>query len=340
MTMVTFVSLAAWAEGGTPDAGGEVALDGPIVTAWKKYVEAEPSSAAEWIDERGFTAFFLNAIPPRSDFARQVVAVGEEHFGEHGRVLLRVGTWDAWLVFRRGPEGRYRLTMDEKPILDALTRGWRRTQVGPFTYHSPRTLTVKQKREAQEMTRTFARYQKLFGGGPKRVDYYLAPPGPEAQRVTGESNPGAGQARVRLIRAVDTALHPHELVHVFALELAGFSTPFLDEGLATSLAGPPAFSEKGCESARGLIAKSHTELLDGSRFSQAQRSGENVYGVARLAVDEWRAKHGLPSVLNAVRAIAQGEPAAAVLTRAFGEPGQTDAAIAARLESACAATKP
>jgi hypothetical protein len=63
----------------------------------------------------------------------------------------RSGDARTWLALRRGADARWRFTLDEKPVLDALTKGWRTTPVGNIVYHSRKPLTTGQRDEAGRM---------------------------------------------------------------------------------------------------------------------------------------------------------------------------------------------
>jgi hypothetical protein len=287
------------------------------------------------VDDPLYAAALVDRLGPRKGLAQKTRVLSEERFGDHGRVILDWEGTTRWVAMRKVEGGAWRLTLDEKPVLDALTQGWHQEKVGTLVYHAPRALNEDELRQARELERRASELQQRLGTQLSRIDYYVVDEGPEAAHVIGESFKGSAAARRKLIKAVGVVNHAHELVHVLALEAAGYSTPFLDEGLAAALGSRPQLeSARDCERALALLRGAGlASLLDSDGFSAA---GSVAQGLAQLTVQGWLERSSEQDMLEVIRAVRSGVPAGtAVKERLQGSVEAAGRAVEEKVSGLC-----
>lgn len=328
--LVTASSLMA---ASPPEVPSTPATSGPLARTWTAYVNSSPDEAVRHT-EANIRGTLLSALPPGSDLARSIVPLREEVAGAHGRLFVRIGTFETWFALAR-TQDRWKLTFDEAPLLQRVTPDWTLTELPPFVYHSSSPLSEEELIDARKMQAAAVELEEAFGFGVAPIQYYLAREGSEARDVVGEHARGAGKARVRMVKAVETAYHKHELVHVFALEI-GLVNPFIDEGLACALGTPPLVTT-GSDAAeiRGLLQNGYQVFLEGARFQKAHTvDRRNVYGLAQLVLRHWLSKQGMPRVLALLREAITSPRAVHDLVQKHLEPFDvTNAAVLESLQS-------
>lgn len=310
---------------------------GSLEEMWARYIHSNGDSVRSLIDKRDYV-FFVNAIPPGSRFAGEIkVKRTTVVLSQYGQIVVDLGGFTTWLAAKKEiPTGNWLLTLDEKPILDELTKEWAISEFAPLRYHTPKTLSVGQREEAVGFLEKVREYEKLFGYSIPAIDYYSCPEGPLAESVIGEKEKGAGKARHRLIKAVDQLVHAHELAHVFALEI-GFVGPFFDEGIATALGSRDLIADqKSCKNVKDLLKAGLDYYLKDENFVRAHIDGKNVYGLAQLAMQIWIKEHGFERIKDVLRAgVQSGGPIKPAIEKYLGPISRTEKAIKRIIEDRC-----
>jgi len=269
-----------------------------IAGFWEEYKTSGTEGLKSMVEER-YYAFFLNTVPPGSGVVNDFKVERVELFVKDlGRIVFSLGRFRPWLAVKKDEaSGRWRLTLDERRVLEKLTAGWVSEKIGNIRFHTTVPLTAEEMRKASVLVEKSNELEKIFGYSMPELDYYSSPDNAEiAARVIGETDKGAGNARYRMIKAVNCLEHTHELAHVFALEI-GYVGPFIDEGLATAFGSSDLVPDgEKCEKIRVLLKTGIPYYLNGSNFFQAHLREENVYGLAQIVMRYWYEKFGIEKV--------------------------------------------
>lgn len=267
-----------------------------IVKFWDEYKTSQTKELRNKVEKR-YYAFFLNSLAPNSGIVKDIKLDRVELFEKNiGRIIFSIGKYKPWLVVKN-KANQWKFTFDEKSVLEKLTTGWISEKIGKIRFHTQKPLTDGNKRNAAKLIDKFNELEKIFGYSIPVIDYYSSPDDAKiSSNVIGETDKGAGNARYRIIKAVDRLDHTHELVHVFALEI-GYVGPFIDEGIATTFGSKDLVSTKeSCKKVATMLENGILFYLNGSNFLQAHIQGENVYGLSQTVMKYWHKKFGIKKI--------------------------------------------
>ena len=205
-------------------SGGNISMNKnqskEIIKFWDEYKISGTKELRNKVEEK-YYAFFLNSLTPNSNIVKDIKLDTVELFEKNmGRIIFSMGEYKPWLVVKKNETNQWKFTFDEKSVLKKLTSGWKSEKIGKICFHTQKPLTHSNKREIAKLVDKFNELEKIFGYSIPVIDYYSSPDDAKiSSNVIGETDKGAGNARYRIIKAVDRLDHTHELVHVFALEI-------------------------------------------------------------------------------------------------------------------------
>ncbi len=278
---------------------GELGATAPsdvLISRWNDYTKTKTVAEAKaFIDPMHFASIY-GFVQPGSDLISNMTAVSEEVYGNCGRVFLKIFEFQTWIAFKK-LNGNWVMSMDENELLDHLTSNWLKTKVGSVTYVSSSPLSKETIKEAELFSLENDRLRKEFGIELNDFKYYYAQLGAEAENVVGEMDKGAGKARYRAIKAVETVSHVHELAHIYAFEF-GSGNPFIDEGVATTFGNKNMTkSAKKATHVLDLMGNDgYEKYLDPPTFVEANMKRKNVYALAQLTLKYWKEKYGMEKI--------------------------------------------
>jgi|GEM_PF-5212016 len=275
--------------------------DFPIRDLWEKYISCETlEEAKQYVESNSFGLYYY-LLPPNSAFSKEVDFLSEEIFQECGRLFLRVSGYKFWIPVKRNNK-KWVFTMDERSLLDELTKNWYKEKIGSIQYYSDHKMTQKERFHGHLLSDVVKYYEKLWGIKVNDIRYYLADEPENAVNIVDETNPGAGKSRYRTIKAVRTSFHSHELAHLFALEI-GFVNPFIDEGIANYLGSEPKIRDiKDVEELLEYTNLGYEKFLNGAAFfNEHVKKRKNIYGLSQLVMKYWVEKFGFSKIKDLLR---------------------------------------
>ncbi len=267
-----------------------------LIERWKKYIETTSmDEARSFIDPIDFSSIY-NFVKPGSNIVKEMSAVSQEIYGNSGRIFFKIYGFKIWMAFKK-INNNWVMTMDENELLEVLTSSWIKTKIKNVTYVSSSPLTEETLKEAEKFALENERLSKEFGIDLDNFKYYYALVGDEAENIVSEFEKGAGKARYRAIKAVETVNHVHELVHIYAFEFGSGNT-FIDEGIATALGNGNMIKKSiTAQNVLEMIKNDGFEkYLDPPVFVEANMKRKDVYALAQLTMIYWKEKFGMEQI--------------------------------------------
>lgn len=141
----------------------------------------------------------------------------------------------------------------------------------------------------------------IIGYRIEPIHYYIAPRGEITIKVIGEAGPGASKARYKVIKAVETVYHPHELVHVYAMQI-GFVHPFIDEGIANAIGSKDKIKNlQNCKQFLKIAEKGYKYMLKPGIFTKLHLQGQPVYAYSQIVFRYWIETRGMKHIINLLK---------------------------------------
>jgi hypothetical protein len=270
-------------------------------TVVNDFINSHSIEEARKYCEDNALGLYYYSFQPGSEFSKTVKYVSSEIFPDCARIFLDIGGWRCWVPLIR-KNGNWKLTMDERSLLEHLTVGWQRFSIGKVQYVSDERPSADNIREALKMNKCATRLEKIWGYKIEKFFFYIANCQENASNIIDEINPGAGKARFDTIKAVETAFHSHELVHLFALRI-GFVNPFVDEGIANYLGSKPRIKdEDDIDELITLMESGYEQYLDGEQFFKEHVIRKaNIYGLSQIVIGYWVKKFGFQRIIELLR---------------------------------------
>ena len=267
-----------------------------LIDRWNEYTKTKTANEAKTFIEPADFGSIYGFVQPGSDLVNNMKPLSEEIYGQSGRVFFKIYEFKIWIAFKKHNEN-WMMTMDENELLEHLTANWVKTQVGSVTYVSSSPLSAETLKETKLFTLENDRLSKEFGIKLNDFKYYYAKLGEEAENIVGETDKGAGKARFRAIKAVETVSHVHELAHIYAYEF-GNGNPFIDEGVATCFGNKNMTKKaKKAQAVLNLIENNgYEKYLNPPTFVEANMQRKDVYALAQLTLKYWKDKYGMTKI--------------------------------------------
>jgi len=273
-----------------------------LIDRWNEYTKTKTANEAKAFIEPADFGSIYGFVQPGSDLVNNMKPLSEEIYGQSGRVFFKIYEFKIWIAFKKHNEN-WMMTMDENELLEHLTANWVKTQVGSLTYVSSSPLSAETLKETKLFTLENDRLSKEFGIKLNDFKYYYAKLGEEAENIVGETDKGAGKARFRAIKAVETVSHVHELAHIYAFEFGSGNT-FIDEGVATCFGNKNMTKKaKQAQAVLSLIEDcGYEKYLDSPTFAEANMKRKKVYALAQLTLTHWKNKYGMAKIKSLLTA--------------------------------------
>lgn len=274
------------------------------IEVWTQYVKSKSLKDSLDLIEDKYRGAFISTLPPSSPFTKKLIAEKSQVYRDHhAQIFISFEQNKSWLAMKKNGN-KWKLTLDEKDILEELTNSWFYTKVGRFHVKSPKKLSNKDIKHYESLGLWANFLDEKFNNKIENIHIYNALDSNSANLILGSFEKGAGSARNKVIKSYLDSSHKHELIHVYSLELLGSAGPFLDEGLASFIANDIFFSDESTrKSSVKLINIDLSNWLDAGFFMSENADNNIGYVIAQHTMKYWFAKFGFNRVFDLMKAV-------------------------------------